>query len=44
MISVIIDNIDNIEAVRQRKMVVPWISLRNMKKLKETKPKQQRQI
>ena len=28
---------DNIEAVRQHQMVVAWIRLRHMKKLKETK-------
>ena len=29
---------DNIEVVRQHQMVVAWIRLRQMKKLKETKP------
>ena len=29
---------DKIEVVRQQQMVVEWISLRQMKKLKEAKP------
>ena len=32
---------DNIEVVLQRQMVVTWIRLRQMKKLKETKPNDQ---
>ena len=32
---------DNIEVVLQRQMVVAWIRLRQMKKLKETKPNDQ---
>ena len=29
---------DNMDQVRQQQMVVAWIRLRKMKKLKETKP------
>ena len=29
---------DNIEVVRQNQMMVPWIGLRQMKKLKKAKP------
>ena len=47
MISIIIAKMIVLIISRQcvnAKMVIPWISLRNVKKLKETKPKQQRQI
>ena len=35
---------DNKEVVHQYKMVVAWISLKQMKKLKETKPNSQNPI